>query len=66
MNRPQSRWEIRKSALRAFERRNRLLGQVRQPEQGETGLSPDEAHLAREHEIQPVGLVPDIVERIRA
>lgn len=43
MNRPQSRWQIRKSAARAFEKRNRMgVDRLRQPNLGETPLSEAE------------------------
>lgn len=45
MNRPQSRTQIRKSAARAFHVRTRLaltIPAVREPEPGETALSPGE------------------------
>lgn len=45
MNRPQTRGQIRKSAVRAFHCRNRLalsVEAVREPEPGETALSRSE------------------------
>jgi len=45
MNRPQTRWQIRKSAARAFTLRNRAalaLFALREPDPGETRLSESE------------------------
>lgn len=61
MNRPQTRWEIRKLAARAFERRNRSalsLECVREPENDETPLSRSEIAIGVREGLIAAGPAP--------
>lgn len=52
MNRPQSRWQIRQAAARAFTMRNRLIVEnpgLREPEPHELCLSAAEVQFGIEH-----------------
>lgn len=62
MNRAPSRWQIRKSAARAFELRNRLgVDRLREAHPGETPLSPAEVLHGVRH-----GLIADHPAHARA
>lgn len=70
MNRPQTRGQIRKSAVRAFHCRNRQalsLEAVREPEAGETALSRSEiAYGVREGLIAACSAHPSVLKTVES